>query len=220
MSTVSTDVGDVSIREKRWRRRSMLFVLLLLPVTFFETTYDNVEALLKEREVFPSDVRLGTEASYGDAHWRLHDLRMLAHAARQPVDAAVVQAIFEVTAKTDDLATAWSGCRISLQDTDGRRWLPTQTSPISLPPDTMTCSQAMSSGATTGGKLRIVETFTVPRNAVWTIRPSVSVHEERPSFLSFAVRLDMPPAANPAWLEPLRLLYRGLLPESRPATAR
>ncbi len=208
MAIASVDVNIADRRQERWRWRSMLALVILMPVTFYEITSDGIDTLLKSKEIVPHDVSFGAAASYAGGHWRLKEFRVVADVANLPVAAVAVQALFEVTIESSDLAAAWSECSISLQDPNGRKWRPTQARPLPLPPGAMTCGKATISGAKPGDKLMIADSFLVPEQAVSSIRPSVSVYEERPNFLSFAVspnqaRLE----PSPAWLGPLRLLY-------------
>ncbi|MBD9524757.1 hypothetical protein IB262_33315 [Ensifer sp. ENS02] len=207
MTVTSINASNNDKAEDRSRRRSMFALFILLSVTFFAITSDGIETLLKSSEITPRGVSFGAEASYAGGRWRLKELRIV-DAEDVPEGAAAVQTIFEVTIESSDLMTAWSDCGISLQDTDGRRWQPVRGDSLPIAAGAMTCGEAMMSGAHPGDKVAIADTFLVPKQAISSMRPSVSVFEERSDFLSFSVRPDQKPLeTSPSWRQALRLLY-------------
>ena len=187
MSAVSTDLepaGDDRQAEKKGRRRSLVALAILLPLTLAETSYDSVREWLHGEDLIARDVEFGQSVPFGGSEWRLADLRG-GKAGRLPEHTFAVIATFSVTVGDPDLQKQWLGCKVMLTDAAGRRWLPDFISGVSLPDGVMNCTSAIFSGAKKGGVITVGETFIVPEDAVKTIRPAVGLGSERPWFLRF-----------------------------------
>lgn len=187
MSAVSTDLepaGDERQAEKKGRRRSLVALAILLPLTLAETSYDSVREWLHGEDLIARDVEFGQSVPFGGSEWRLADLRG-GKAGRLPEHTFAVIATFSVTVGDPDLQKQWLGCKVMLTDAAGRRWLPDFISGVSLPDGVMNCTSAIFSGAKKGGVITVGETFIVPEDAVKTIRPAVGLGSERPWFLRF-----------------------------------
>jgi hypothetical protein len=187
MSAVSTDIepaGNDRQAESKWRRRSLVALAVLLPLTLAETSYDSVREWLHGEDLIARDVEFGQSVPFGSSEWRLADLRG-GKAGRLPEHAFAVIATFSVTVGDPDLQKQWLGCKLMLTDAAGRRWLPDFISGVSLPDGVMNCTSAIFSGAKKGDVITVGETFIVPEDAVKTIRPAVGLGSERPWYLRF-----------------------------------
>jgi hypothetical protein len=190
MSVVAAEAPELPARhERRWRRRSLVALVLLIPAALAEMSYSSVVSLLSNEDLVSRDVAWGSEASFGGSDWRLADLKGGRGLAGLPANAVAVEADFAVTVGNADLKGLWSGCKLMLVDAAGRIWLPASVSGVRLPEGATSCNSAIFSGAKAGDVLKISETFTVPEDATKTIRPAVGLGSERPYFLRF----DRPP---------------------------
>ena len=188
MTAVSTDLGPAAGNdpqaEKKWRRRSLIALAILLPLTLAETSYDSASEWLHGEDFIARNVEFGQSVPFGGSDWRLADLRG-GKAGRLPEHAFAIIATFSVTVGDPDLQKQWLGCKVMLTDAAGRRWLPDFISGVSLPDGVMNCTSAIFSGAKRGDVITVGETFIVPEDAVKTIRPAVGLGSERPWFLRF-----------------------------------
>jgi hypothetical protein len=171
--------------EKRWRRRALWSLLLLVPAVLALTGYGSVRTLLGNEDLVARDVAWGKKVRFGGSDWQLTDLRAALGMADLPPNAVPVLADFTVKIGDPDLPELWLGCRIGLQDRAGRRWLPTSAVALNAPDDVRTCGSTVFSGAHRGDTVKIRETFLVPRDATATIRPMVGLASERPYYLLF-----------------------------------
>jgi hypothetical protein len=171
--------------ERRWRRRSVAALFVLLPLAYVEMSYRSVTELLANDDLIARDVPWETTASFGGSEWRLKDLRKALGMDEVPPEAAAVLADFTVKIGDPDLQNLWLGCRIGLVDAAGRRWSPRSIAGLRLPADVMGCNSAIFSGAKSGDVLTISETFLIPAEATATIRPTVGLGSERPWYLRF-----------------------------------
>ncbi|MBO1110348.1 hypothetical protein [Bordetella petrii] len=178
---------DRGAGEKRWRRRSMVLLVILLPLVMAFSTHENIERWWKSRDLLAREVAAGEQADFGGARWQLHALRMapLPAGGNIPGHAMGVVADFRVQIQDADLPGNWRGCTIALQDGQGRRWLPTHV--LRLPrSDAQECVSAIFSGAKAGATLRIRQAFLVPREAAGVLRVTVSLLQQKPHYLRFA----------------------------------
>ncbi|RWC60376.1 MAG: hypothetical protein EOS29_20155, partial [Mesorhizobium sp.] len=105
MTAVSTDIeptGDDRQAEKKWRRRSLVALAILLPLTLAEIGYDSVREWLHGEDLIAMDVDFGQSVPFGGSDWRLADLRG-GKAGRLPEHAFAVIATFSVTIGDPDL---------------------------------------------------------------------------------------------------------------------
>ncbi|ESZ23315.1 MULTISPECIES: hypothetical protein [unclassified Mesorhizobium] len=188
MTAVSTDLEPAADEgretEKKWRRRGLAALAILLPLTLAETSYDSVREWLHGDDLIARDVEFGQSVPFGGSEWRLADLRG-GKAGRLPDHAFAVIATFAVTVGDPDLQKQWLGCKVILTDAAGRRWLSDFISGVGLPDGVMNCTSAIFSGAKKGEIITVGETFIVPEDAIKTIRPAVGLGSERPWFLRF-----------------------------------
>ncbi|BCG79197.1 hypothetical protein [Mesorhizobium sp. 113-3-3] len=186
MSAVSTDMGPTTDPqpEKKWRRRSLVAIAILLPLTLAETSYESAREWLHGEDLITRDVDFGQSVAFGGSDWKLADLRG-GKAGRLPDHAFAVIATFTVTIDDPDLQKQWLGCKLMLTDAAGRRWLPDVVAGLGLPQGVMNCTSAIFSGAKKGDVLTIGDTFIVPEDAIKTIRPAVGLGSERPWYLRF-----------------------------------
>lgn len=176
--------------ERKWRRRSLWSLLLLVPLALAVEAYDSVKALLADNDLFARRVVWGQSAHFGGSDWKLTDLRGAFGMANLPPDTVPVLADFQVTVGNPDLQNLWLGCKIVLIDKDGRRWSPTSIIALKTTGNAQTCISAIFSGAKSGDTLNLRETFLVPKEATKSIRPAVGVTSERPHFLLFQLEKD------------------------------
>ncbi|MBV7483975.1 hypothetical protein [Bordetella sp. BOR01] len=173
--------------EKRWRRRSLGLLVILLPLVAGVVAYDSAQRWWTGRDLIAREIAAGATADFGGARWRLHALRMapLPASAGVPENAMGVVADFRVEIHDADLPKNWLGCVISLQDEQGRRWTPTQV--LRLPrSDARECIASIYSGAQAGDTLRIRQAYLVPREAADTLRATVTLGPQQPYYLRFA----------------------------------
>jgi hypothetical protein len=175
--------------ERRWRRRSLVALVLLLPAALAEMSWTSVIALLSNEDLVARDVAWGSSARFGGSDWRLADLKGGKGLAGLPANAVAVEADFTVTVGSADLQNLWSRCKLMLVDAESRLWLPAALPGVRLPDGAMSCNSAIFSGAKPGDVLKISETFTVPEDATKVVRPAVGLGSERPYYLRF----DRPP---------------------------
>jgi hypothetical protein len=190
MTSISTDVSAVTEErkpagERRWRRRSLFALIVLLPVAYAEMSYRSLTELLTAEDLVAREVPWGTSVSFGGSEWRLEDLRAALGMEEVPPDATAVLADFTVKVGNPDLQKLWLGCRIGLVDAAGRQWSPRSVDGLRLPAGVMGCNSAIFSGAKPGDVLEVSETFLVPRDATATIRATVGLGSERPWYLRF-----------------------------------
>ncbi|OBQ73359.1 hypothetical protein [Mesorhizobium erdmanii] len=170
--------------EKKWRRRSLVALVILLPLTLAETGYDSLREWLHGEDLVARDVDFGRSVPFGGSDWKLADLRG-GKAGRLPDHAFAVIATFSVTIGDPDLQKQWLGCKLMLTDATGRRWLPDSIVGVSLPGGVMNCGAAIFSGAKKGDVVTVGDIFIIPEDAVKTIRPAVGLGSERPWYLRF-----------------------------------
>jgi len=183
-----TGRGDErSAGEKRWRRRSMLLLVILLPLVAAVTARDSIERWWNGRDRIVREIAAGDQVDFGGARWQLHALRMapLPAGGNIPDNAMGVVADFRVQIQDADLPGNWRGCTIALQDGQGRRWMPTHVLPLPRT-DASECISAIYSGAKAGATLRIRQAFLVPREAAAALRVTVSLARQQPHYLRFA----------------------------------
>ncbi|TIU65397.1 MAG: hypothetical protein E5W25_20725, partial [Mesorhizobium sp.] len=154
--------------ERKWRRRSLWSLLLLIPLALAIEAYDSVRTLLGNNDLFARSVVWGESAHFGGSDWKLTDLRGAFGMANLPPDSVPVLADFSVKVGDPDLQKLWIGCRIVLMDKDGRRWSPTSAVSLKTQDHVQTCTSAIFSGAKSGDTLNLRETFLVPKQATRT----------------------------------------------------
>lgn len=176
--------------ERKWRRRSLWSLVLLIPLALAVESYDSVKALLGNNDLLPRRVVWGQSEHFAGSDWKLTDLRGAFGMSNLPPDSVPVLADFQVKVGDPDLQKLWLGCRVMLIDKDGRRWSPTSIVSLKTPDNVGNCISAIFSGAKSGDTLNLRETFLVPKEATRSIRPAVSVASERPRFLLFQLEKD------------------------------
>ncbi|MDX8531026.1 hypothetical protein RFM41_05710 [Mesorhizobium sp. VK25A] len=177
-------------RERKWRRRGLWSLALLIPLALAVRSYDSVKALLGNNDLLPRRVVWGGSTHFGGSDWKLTDLRGAFGMANLPPDSVPVLADFQVKIGNPDLQNLWLGCKVALIDKDGRRWSPTSIVSLKTTDNVGNCVAAIFSGAKSGDTLNLRETFLVPKEATKSIRPAVSVASERPYFLLFQLEKD------------------------------
>ncbi|GAB1575649.1 hypothetical protein [Bordetella petrii] len=175
--------------ERRWRRRCMVLLVVLLPLTAGVVAYGSIQQWWKGRDLFAREVADGEAVEYGGARWQLHALRMapLPGDGRIPDNAMGVVADFKVEVLDADLPHKWRGCGILLQDGAGRRWDGSDVLRLRLPrSEARNCVGTMYAGAKVGDTVRVREAFLVPREAAAGVRVVVTLDPQRPYYLRFA----------------------------------
>jgi hypothetical protein len=180
--------------ERRWRRRSLWALPVLIVLSLFWSSRDDAVRWLEGRELRPRDVAAGSQAALGGAQWSLKEFGVLDAPAGKgwlPGSRAALAA-FSVEVEAPDLPTRWRGCRIALHDARGRTWLPAVEPALRVPPAAARgCVAAAHRGLAPGARIVIVEAFMVPADAAppWSL--SVSLDSDRPAYLRFS-----PPASE------------------------
>jgi len=186
--TVLDETGSQS--ERKWRRRSLWALIVLVPLTLFEISYDSVKELVRGNDLWPKDVAASQTVQFGGSDWRFVSLKSVdgLKAGSLPAGSVPLIARFLVEIGNPDLQHLWLGCSIKLVDAKGRSWLPTSVAGMPYPADgTETCNSAAFSGAETGARMVIEENFLVPQDVAAEVRPTLGVGSERPYYLRFAV---------------------------------
>ncbi|TKT69693.1 hypothetical protein [Aquamicrobium sp. LC103] len=185
--TLQHGVVETGAAEKKWRRRSLWALTILLPAAIAFSGYDQVSLLLRGNDLIARDAKVGTDVTFGGSDWRLEAMSTLndTSSLRLPEGAVPIFVDYTVKVGDPDLERLWMGCRITLVDAGGRSWLPTSVRLLPSSDEQMTCNSAVFSGAKTGDTLKIREAFLVPEDAVATIRPTLGLGSERPYYLRY-----------------------------------
>ncbi|CAM4267870.1 hypothetical protein [Bordetella muralis] len=180
--------GPVDADEKRWRRRSLYALIVLLPLLIGVSAYESISAWWVSRDRLAQDVELNGSGDFGGSQWKLSKFRMLPVPAGKdiPEGAMGMLAEFEVQVQDADLAKNWRGCTISLESPDGRRWAPTEA--MRLPrSEARPCTTTIyMSGAKAGSTVRVREAFLAPRDVADSLRVAVTLQPQQPRYLRFA----------------------------------
>lgn len=165
-------------------------MIVLIPLTLFETSYDSVRELLSGNDLWPKDVAAGETVRFGGSNWQFVSLKpveVLKTASSLPSSSVPLTARFLVEIGNPDLQNLWLGCSIRLVDPVGRLWQPASIPGMpSVAEGIKSCGAAAFSGAQSGERMVIEESFLVPREVATEVRPTLGVGSERPSYLRFA----------------------------------
>ncbi|MCO4316971.1 hypothetical protein M8997_007235 [Phyllobacterium sp. 21LDTY02-6] len=177
--------------ERVWRRRSLLALVVVVPLALVVTSYRDVLELSKYRDVFATDIAPGETADYAGSRWQFLGIRNATgemRPGRQPPKGAVpVIARFAVEIGDPDLRNLWLMCSVRLYDKAGRSWLPANVNGLPRAQEGIqTCMSATFSGAAQGDRMVIEERYLVPENVVPELYPTIGVHSQRPGYLRFA----------------------------------
>ncbi|MBA8877429.1 hypothetical protein [Phyllobacterium myrsinacearum] len=188
MTLVHEDTPNPS--ERRWRRRSLWALLLLVPLTLFVISYDDLKEMGKSDDFLPIDVSAGQSARYGGSDWQFVGLRTVTEGIKSktpPANAVPVVARFIVEIGEPDLRNLWVMCSIKLVDASGRSWSPTSVPGLPRPADGIeTCISTIFAEVGKGTRRVVEETYLVPANIVGELRPTIGMRGERPYYLRFA----------------------------------
>jgi len=186
-------LGDDLLRvggdERRWRRRSLWALLVAIPATLVLTGSENLGDLAHGREWFETAVAPGEAGRYAGADWVLEEIQPVPERAGRmglPASAVPVRVRFRVTIREPGIGEFWLPCRLSLTDADGRRWSSMGFGGLpSSGDDVKSCGGATLEPHRPGDVLKIEESFAVPKAAIGTLEPTVSVAADRPWYLRF-----------------------------------
>ncbi|NGN42653.1 hypothetical protein G6N74_16410 [Mesorhizobium sp. CGMCC 1.15528] len=172
--------------ERKWRRRALWGLVILLPAAILEMGYQQTSFYLQNNDLVARDAEPLTDVHFGGSDWRLENMQTMKDTSslRIPRDSAPVFVDFTVKIGDADLEQAWLGCKIGLVDESGRSWLPSYVR-NSRVDDMATCNSTVFSGAKTGDTVKIRETFVIPKDALETVVPTVGLGSERPYYLRF-----------------------------------
>ncbi|MEI5680190.1 MULTISPECIES: hypothetical protein [unclassified Mesorhizobium] len=172
--------------ERKWRRRALWGLIILLPAAILEMGYQQTRFYLQNNDLVAREAEPLKDVHFGGSDWRLENMQTMKDTSslRIPPDSAPVFVDFTVKIGDADLEQAWLGCKISLVDAEGRSWLPSYVS-NSRVDDMATCNSTIFSGAKTGDIVKIRETFVIPKDALATVVPTVGLGSERPYYLRF-----------------------------------
>lgn len=176
--------------ERRWYRRSLWALLLIVPVSLFTIGYGDYVEMSRYTDLYPTEVAAGEVKHYGGSDWQFYGMRKVEEGIRPgslPAGSVPVIARFLVEIGDTNLQEKWLMCAIRLVDKAGRSWSPTSIPGMRLPKEGIqTCTSAIFSGAEKGTRLVIEERFLVPATVVNELRPTLGVYSERPYYLKFA----------------------------------
>jgi hypothetical protein len=184
-------------RERRLRRRCLIALALILPLTFAFASRDDIADLVRGRELLARDVPAGAAAPYMGDEWKLDTFKVITGGdprLAMPPDRAFVLVRLAVDLR-EDVGERWTSCQLSLVDGDGRRWLPLF---LLLPgeiekliePDghpAPSCGSVSLAKPKAGAHLLIEEKYVVPRQGLLELKPAFSAMGGRPRYLRFAV---------------------------------
>ena len=78
--------------ERKWRRRALWALVVLLPAVIVETSYGSVRTFLGNEDLIARDVAWGSTAHFGGSDWQLTDLRTALGMEGLPANAVPVLA--------------------------------------------------------------------------------------------------------------------------------
>ncbi|TCR67590.1 hypothetical protein [Bosea sp. BK604] len=175
--------------QRRFRRRCLWALVLVLPAAFALRGWDNVLEWWHGKDLFERRIAIDGVGQLGGADWRLISLQRV---AERPDGAAIVLAELEAVVREPE-ALARLPCRIAATDAQGRRWLPSFLPPsqVSRLPalrnrPASSCGPAIAQKARSGTVLAIRESFVVPRDAFESLAITISLPAGRPHYLRFA----------------------------------
>jgi len=175
--------------ERRWRKRSLWGLLLLIPISLLSISYRDLNELARYRDILPVDVAAGEIKRYGGSDWQFQGLRKVEgiRPGRLPSGSVPVIARFVVEIGDPDLQNLWLMCAIKLTDRTGRTWYPTSVPGMPSPQEGIeTCSSTAFSGAQKSERRVIEENYLVPSDVADELVPTLGMHSERPYYLRFA----------------------------------
>ncbi len=188
MTLALDETPDLS--ERRWRRRSLWALVLLIPLALFVVSYSDVKEMGKSNNVVPIDVAAGQSARYGGSDWQFIELRTVTDGMKPgalPKNAVPVIARFIVEIGDPDLKNLWLMCSIRLVDATGRSWSPASVPGLPRPAEGIeTCTSTIFAGVSQGMRRVVEETYLVPANVVGELRPTIGMRSWRPYYLRFA----------------------------------
>eukprot|EP01132_Coremiostelium_polycephalum_P008965 gene8965-10984_t len=132
------------LSERRWRRRSLCALVLLIPLALFVVSYSDVKEMGKSNNVVPIDVAAGQSARYGGSDWQFIELRTVTEGMKPgalPKNAVLVIARFIVEIGDPNLKNLWLMCSIRLVDATGRSWSPASVPGLPRPAEARACGE-------------------------------------------------------------------------------
>lgn len=208
MTSALTDLGNADrATERKWRRRCLWALPLLLLLAVFALGYEHLYWLWHGNTVLARNVEAGETASFGGSEWRLASVTSRSDIKLERIPPGFTLVVVDFATKVGSAKNVlkvgdttfeqlWGACKVGLMDPQGRRW---QAISLGYAPELYptggaidTCgshSQAMPPPETVVG---IRETFAVPQDVARTVRPTLSLDGEQPYFLLF----ERPPTAN------------------------
>ncbi|PRD49673.1 hypothetical protein [Phyllobacterium myrsinacearum] len=178
------------LSQRRWRRRSLWALVLLVPLALFVMSYSDVREMGKSGNFLPVDVAAGQSARYGGSDWQFIELRTVSEGIKPgslPQNAVPVIARFIVEIGDPDLKNLWLMCSVRLVDASGRSWSPAAVPGLPRPAEGIeTCTSTIFAGVSQGTRRVVEETYLVPANVVGELRPTIGMRSERPYYLRFA----------------------------------
>ena len=178
------------LSQRRWRRRSLWALVLLVPLALFVMSYSDVREMGKSGNFLPVDVAAGQSARYGGSDWQFIELRTVSEGIKPgslPQNAVPVIERLIVEIGDPDLKNLWLMCSVRLVDASGRSWSPAAVPGLPRPAEGIeTCASTIFAGVSQGTRRVVEETYLVPANVVGELRPTIGMRSERPYYVRFA----------------------------------
>ena len=175
--------------ERRWRRRSLWSLLVLLPLSMAALWHGDFQDFATGRDWFATEVDSGETMRFGGVDWRLDAVEAVPERAGRmglPPQAVPVRVRFTATVLESGINDSWLPCRIGLVDPAGRRWASLGFLGLPSSGDAVkSCGGATQDPHQPGDVLTIEESFVVPKELAGTVEPTVSIRSERPWYLRF-----------------------------------
>jgi hypothetical protein len=175
--------------ERRWRRRSLWSLLVLLPLSMAALWHEDFSDFATGRDWFATEVAPGATVRYGGVDWRLDAVEAVPERAgrmRLPEQAVPVRVRFTATVRDPGINDSWLPCRIALVDQAGRRWASFGFGGLPASGDEVkSCGGATLDPHQPGDVLKIEESFVVPKALADALEPTVSIRSDRPWYLRF-----------------------------------
>ncbi|GGC75774.1 hypothetical protein [Chelatococcus reniformis] len=190
--------------ERRWRRRALLTLPLLLPLAAAALGANHLYWLWHGSHIVAREVAAGETAVFGGSEWTLTGLVARPEAKPAAVPPGFTLLVADLSVKVGSAHNAlkvgdttfeqlWGACQVGVVDGQGRRWSAAKLgyTPALYPArqrDIATCGSHSLSKQPPEAVLTVREAFLVPRDVAPSVRPTLSLDGEQPYYLVFQRR--------------------------------